>query len=325
MRPLSKAIAGATVVGAACAAIAVAAGAPTATTQPAGNISATGATLNGQVAPNGTDTTYYFQYGTSTTYGGQTSTQGPLQGNANKSVAADVTGLSPSTTYHYRLVATSTAGTSNGQDQTFTTAAPGSSTGGAVTINASRSVVTFGGPVTISGAVAGPNGAGASVTLMQNPAPYTGGFQSTGQTTTANASGGYSFTIAPAANTRYEVVSKVKKPVTSSPVLVTVRVKVTLRASDLTPRRGQRVRFSGSVLPAHDGLLARIQRHTATGWRTVATAPLVGASPVAGGATRSTFAKRLRITRSATYRVRVVPTDGNHAAGNSPRRRLRVH
>jgi len=313
-----------TALGALTAAIAVAAGAPTATTSPATNVTATAATLTGSVDPNGTDTTYDFQYGTSTAYGQQTATQGPIKGNGAKSVSAGITGLAPSTTYHYRVTATSSSGSTSGQDVSFTTAAPGASGGDSITITSTRKRVVFGKPVTISGAVTGSSPASVSLTLEQNPAPFTGGFQSTGQTTTTNSTGGYAFAVSPAANTHYRVVEKPKKGPTSPELAIDVAVRVSLHVSDSTPRKGQKVSFTGGVFPAHDGTLASIQRRTSAGWRTVATTPLVAATPV-NGVTRSRFAKRLKIRRTGTYRVHVLPTDGDHVAGNSRRRTLRVH
>jgi hypothetical protein len=326
MRNLTRFAVAACATVCASAGIALAAGAPTATTQPATNLAATTATLNGTVSPNGSDTTYVFQYGTTTHYGSQTPTQGPLKGNADKSVSAKVAGLAPSTAYHYRLVGTSSAGTVDGADVTFTTTAPGASSGTTLSIAASRPTVTFGQPTTISGTLTGPSIAGATVTLEENPAPYTGAFKSTGLTATTNATGAYSIAVSPAKNTHYRVSAKpAKKPATSAEVAVRVHVKVTFRVGDRTPRRGQRVLFSGTVLPGHDGKIARIQRRTASGaWRTVATTTLVTAGPV-GTTTRSKYAKRLRIRKSGTYRVRVAPADGDHIAGTSGRRSLVVH
>jgi len=98
--------------------------APTATTNTANNVSTTSATLNGLVNPNDLSTTVTFEYGESTAYGNQaTADQSPLTGSANTSVSANITGLSASTTYHYRVVATNSASTVNGADQLFTTLA----------------------------------------------------------------------------------------------------------------------------------------------------------------------------------------------------------
>jgi hypothetical protein len=45
-------------------------------------------------------------------------------GTTDAPVSADLTGLASSTTYHYRVVAVSSAGTIDGADQTFTTTTP---------------------------------------------------------------------------------------------------------------------------------------------------------------------------------------------------------
>ena len=96
---------------------------PAATTGAAQAVGQTTATLTGTVDPNATATTFSFEYGTSTSYGLQTSEQPAGDGDAAGDFSAPVTGLTPSTTYHYRLVATNAAGVSRGEDRTFTTAA----------------------------------------------------------------------------------------------------------------------------------------------------------------------------------------------------------
>ena len=102
---------------------------PEANTGLATTIHATSAVLNGSVSPNGLTTTYYFEYGTSTAYGLVTAT---WTTDADASVAATVGGLSADTTYHYRLVATNSSGTSYGSDRSFQTAStdPAPSSGG---------------------------------------------------------------------------------------------------------------------------------------------------------------------------------------------------
>jgi hypothetical protein len=94
---------------------------PVATTSAASGVQQTQATLNGTVNPNATDTRYYFQYGETTAYGSSTSEGDAGSGTAAVPESATVTGLEPNTTYHYRLVAKSTAGESYGADSTFTT------------------------------------------------------------------------------------------------------------------------------------------------------------------------------------------------------------
>ncbi len=81
------------------------------------------ATLNGTVTPQGRSTTYYFQYGTTTAYGLQSAPATAGDGTTAVAVGKNVTGLTPSTTYHYRLVAISTGGRTDGADETLTTPA----------------------------------------------------------------------------------------------------------------------------------------------------------------------------------------------------------
>jgi len=94
---------------------------PTVTTGSATSVTSSSATLNGTVNPNGSSTTYYFQYGTSTSYGSSTTSTSAGSGTSDVSVDASISGRSSNTTYHYRLVATNSAGTSYGDDQSFTT------------------------------------------------------------------------------------------------------------------------------------------------------------------------------------------------------------
>ena len=106
-------------------AAAIAAGAPRVTTEAATALSSTGATLNGTVNPNGNATTYYFEYGPTKTYGTKTAVVNAGSGNAKSPASAPVSGLTASTTYHFRLVATNSAGTTNWQGQGVHHARPG--------------------------------------------------------------------------------------------------------------------------------------------------------------------------------------------------------
>src|SRR5437870_2645338 len=96
--------------------------APSVTTGSASSVSATTANLNGSVVPNGQETSWHFEFGTSTSYGIATATKSAGSGTSSTNVSAAVAGLTPGTTYHYRLVATNAAGTTPGGDRTFTPA-----------------------------------------------------------------------------------------------------------------------------------------------------------------------------------------------------------
>jgi hypothetical protein len=192
-----------------------------------------------------------------------------------------------------------------------------------VTIAAAPNPVTFGFSTAISGAVSGTHSSGATVTLEGKVAPYTGAFVKVASTK-ADAAGHYVFKTAPTLNTIYRVTAKASPAATSPDLLVKVRVRITLRVSTRTPASGQAVRFSGFVLPAYNGRRVAIQRRTHTGWRTIARAKLLAATPSAGIA-RSRYSKRVTIRRSGRYRVRFNPADGLRIANNSRAVRLTVH
>jgi hypothetical protein len=186
---------------------------------------------------------------------------------------------------------------------------------GALTISAAPAAVKAGGSVTLSGKLTGSNVSGKNVRVEQDPFPL-GSFDNAG-TATTNASGDWSLVVKPTANTRYRAGSgKVDSPVLD----VMVRPSVTLKLSDRTPARGQKVRFSGQVCPEHDTVAILLQRRSKSGWRTVAS-PVLADVP---GATCSSFARRLRVRRDGAYRARF-PGDADHAVAGSRVRRARVH
>jgi YD repeat-containing protein len=83
-----------------------------------------GMTLTGVVHPNGSTTTYYFQWGRGSSWA-STRVRGPLK--ADTRVAVEIPGreLSPGATYRYRLVATNSFGTTVGVERTFGTPSVG--------------------------------------------------------------------------------------------------------------------------------------------------------------------------------------------------------
>jgi uncharacterized protein (TIGR02145 family) len=95
---------------------------PTATTAAATFLTSTTATLNGTVNANNQSTTVTFEYGTTTSYG-QTIIAIPntVSGSTNTGVSANLSGLTANTTYHFRVKAVSSVGTTYGSDVTFTT------------------------------------------------------------------------------------------------------------------------------------------------------------------------------------------------------------
>jgi formylglycine-generating enzyme required for sulfatase activity len=98
--------------------------APTVVTGSATSVTETSAQLNGTVNPNGQSTTYYFQYGLTTSYGTNTATQNAGTGTSALAVNANISGLTAGTIYHYRIAATNIGGTSYGNDDKFSPPLP---------------------------------------------------------------------------------------------------------------------------------------------------------------------------------------------------------
>jgi hypothetical protein len=276
------------------------------------------ATLNGAVNPNGAATTYFFQYGKTTSYGARTPDASAGAGGKAVNVSAQVGGLAAVTKYHYRLVARNATGTTRGGDRTFTTPKVPL----ALSIGAAPNPVTWGTGTTISGVLSGTGNGRQPIVLQARVFPFTAGFTNVGNPLLTNPDGSYAFPVAPlAAATQYQVVAQTSPPVTSPAFIVNVAVAISLRVGDTTPRKGQVLRFAGSVHPAYDNAAVSIQKQTKTGrWVTVAKTLLHHAS-----ATRSAFAKRHRVRRGGNYRALLKLPAGPQITGASQVRRLHVH
>jgi hypothetical protein len=108
------------------------------------------ATLRGIIDPHGAATTYHFNYGPSTAYGASTPEVAGGSGNGEGTVSEHISGLSPSTTYHVQVIATSNGITHSGADGTFTTQ-PGPSATVSDPINVTSSSATLQGAADTSG------------------------------------------------------------------------------------------------------------------------------------------------------------------------------
>jgi hypothetical protein len=190
--------------------------------------------------------------------------------------------------------------------------------GGAdLTIAAQPNPTVFRRATVISGRLKGPDNAGKTVVLREDEFPFGTGAKDVA-TTTTDAKGDYAFTRRPARNTSYQAFTPgavTSGTVVSQAVLVKVRIRMSLRVSDRTPRVGQLVRFSGVACPAHKGLGVRIQRRTPKGtFRTVRRTTLRAAPRC------SAYSRRFRIFRDGVYRV--TADDRDHARGFSRTRFL---
>jgi hypothetical protein len=185
-----------------------------------------------------------------------------------------------------------------------------------LTITGSPTAVKFGTQITLSGKLTGPNSDGRNVRVERDVLPLDS-FSNAGNATT-NATGDWSLVVTPDANARYRASSGNTDSTTT--VDVTVRPRISLRLSDRTPARGQRVTFRGRVCPEHDGVTIALQRRSSTGWRTIAT-PVLADIPSAN-CSRYSVARRVR--RDGRFRARFLG-DTDHAASNSRVKRAIVH
>jgi hypothetical protein len=97
-------------------------GAPTVTTDPAQDVTSTGATLEGTITENGSSIDdAVFEYGTSTSYGSYSSVDRSVPTSADPvPISASVTNLTPGVTYHYQLIVDANGAQIDGGDMTFT-------------------------------------------------------------------------------------------------------------------------------------------------------------------------------------------------------------
>jgi hypothetical protein len=95
--------------------------APTVGGQFSSGLTPTTADLHGAINPQGDDTTYHFEYGTSTSYGSSVPIpDGDVgSGYEDQEVSAHLTDLVEGAVYHFRVVATNNYGTTVSEDQTF--------------------------------------------------------------------------------------------------------------------------------------------------------------------------------------------------------------
>jgi hypothetical protein len=307
---------GALVVAGAVAPAFAAAATPTVSTSPASRVSQTTARLNAQVNPRGQSTTYSFQYGTTTKYGATTPAAPAGSGTKAVGVSADIAGLAPVTTYHYRVVASSPAGVVSGNDRTFKTAKVPLSLAVAATPNPVR----YGSTTTLGGQLAGTGGGGRTIQVQQNSFPYTGGFVNAPISPVVTAADGR-FTVALPSllvNAQIRVTTTSGPKLTSAPILVGVAPTVRTAVSTRHPRRNTFVRFAGTVTPSWVPAQIAVQRRSTKGtWITVA-----GNVTRSDGPSRARYAKSARIRSAGTYRVFVGLLNSKYAPAVGPSIRI---
>jgi hypothetical protein len=250
-------------------------------------VTGTTATLTGTVDPAGHTTSWYFEFGTTTGYGTKTASQNAGSTPGAKNLAVPIGSLLSATTYHFRLVATSSAGTSYGADTAFTTAGP------AVTLTLSSATVTYGNRIALHGRVANQL-ENASVPVF---ASRNGGSFTAVATVLTGVGGTWSLSVKPAIRTTYKTLyggGTAEKTASVHPA-------VSLRM----PSAG---RFATHVGGMHSfkGRVVQLQRRRANGsWLTIARTRL-------GAGSKALFEPHLARGRSV---LRVAISSGQAAPG----------
>ena len=282
---------------------------PTVTTSAATSISSTGAQINGTVNPNGSITTCQFEYGTTTSYGTTTTLQNVGSGTAQVSVNAILTGLLPSTTYHYRLTASNAGGTAQGTDLTFTTAA------NLPTVNTTAATTVTSTGATLNGTVNPNNSATTyafeygtttsygSTTTVQNLSAGTSAVTVSSALTGLNPGTTYHYRIT-ATNTAGTVQGTDQSFVTAGALVPTV---TTSAATSVTATGAQ---LNGAANPNGVAATAQFEYGTTTAYGSITTAQNVGSGSIS--VTISTTLSGL--TPNTTYHYRIVATN---SAGTS--------
>ncbi|HEY4896236.1 MAG TPA: hypothetical protein VII01_09110 [Solirubrobacteraceae bacterium] len=226
------------------------------TTGGALHILPTSAQLTAIINPNGRETTYYFQYGTTTAYGSQTPTLPVPNGTTSQKVGQPISGLLPGTTYHFRVLAVSTNGTPvPGRDRSFIAKAI------ALRVELDKpATVVVGTPLVLSGTLRGLGAAGHGVILQATPYPYLQSFTDIGPPAVSNAAGRFSFRVANiASTTEFRVTTVDPRPLYSQIISVRASVRVLLHARPSA--HAGLVRLYGTISPAVTGAKLYIQVH----------------------------------------------------------------
>jgi hypothetical protein len=281
---------------------------PVPVTGTATDITPVGATLNGSVDPRGAATSAYFQYGLTNKYGQRTPAQDAGLNPGVVPIAAAVSGLQSSKTYHVRVVAENKDGKRFGADKTFKTAAP------TTTPVFTPNPVPYGSPLTVTGTLVGSGAKGAEVSLFDRPFPYTAAFAQLGNTVIADDSGNYIFALTSALSTsQFQVHAKTSPAFTSEIQTLVVSSRISLKTSKHV-KRGRNASFSGVVAPAQDGIIVDIQKLRSDGtFRHWTRAFLRHRSDGLSG-----YSTKKRIFKSGTFRAIVRSNGGAFAQGMSP-------
>jgi hypothetical protein len=294
------------------------AAAPEARTTGVQGVTSGAATLIGTVDANNAETTYFFEYGKTRRYGSRTPDTSAGKGNTRQRVRAQVDGLEPDTTYHFRVVARNADGVRSGADRTFKTKKQPLG----LQISTAPNPVAFGNSTLITGALTGTGNGNQRIQLQQRGFPFTANWADLGNPVVTDANGNFTIAVLPLPLTTQFRARVVDKPNVLSEVItqaVAARVRTTTNKKRV--RRNKKVRVYGSVLPNRVGVPFEIQKKTKSGsWVVVRR----GMTKESSDPAAARYSRRVRVPRTALYRVLVNTAAGDVIAGFGPEFTVKV-
>lgn len=282
---------------------------PSVTTGAPSNVYSFQATANATIDVGGEDTTVRFVYGTDATLTTGTQLTGPQVISTNGAISTPITGLTPATTYFFRVTATNPSGNDSGAIQSFSTAPVQVATTDSATNITSSSALLLG--------TLNPNGLptqarfiwGTSPTKLTRFTPSPSTVHLTGSTAQQVA---IPLTGLPANTTiYYQLRTDREAPINESAVLAapvrsfkTERALTGISASATRTKFGSTSTVSGAVSGAGIGgvtVVAQIQRYPFTeAFRTVATGRTTAAGRYLMRLPRIYSKTRVRVSTSET-------------------------
>jgi hypothetical protein len=281
------------------------------------DVTTRGARLISTVDPNGLDTSVRFEYGRSTSYGSATDRAAAGAGDRGVPISLALSTLKPYTRYHFRAVATNSAGTTRSLDRSFVT--PREPTG--ITIALTPSRVVWSGSLSVIGRVRGTSVGGTRVALERQDWPFSAGFSQLGDTKTASSDGSFRFDIPSIfVTTQYRVVTRSTRVISSATRTASSAVKVGARSQGAGAKRS---RVLGTIWPAVAKGRVSLQKRSPKGrWSIVRRR---AAQPLDANRSRYSFSVKRTKKRVGRYRVVVLARDGGaHVPGRSREVRVRA-
>ncbi len=253
--------------------------------------------VNARVDPNDAETDFFVQIGLTKLYGVTTAAAPAGSGSDPRRVSIPLTGLTPATKYHYRVVARNKHGITQSGDHTFKTRNQPLG----VVLAASPETIAPNGSSQLTGQLTGTNNADRDVVLQANQWPFAG-FVNVGNKIVTDAQGNFSFSVLTIPfNTQFRVALAQRPEVVSPVVFVGAAMKTTTDVKTVQRfKHSKRVRFKGSITPAPSKNSVSVQKLRSGVWTTIAT---VGSVSVDRNGTRATYRKKVRIGRSGKFRV----------------------